>query len=71
MPHTTETRTFIGQEPGSSTESFAGFRVGQAYDLRYTVLQDGRIAIEPDHVLLATLPFAFEAVEFKKWFKKV
>jgi hypothetical protein len=41
-----ERRTFGGY---GAMDGHAGFRVGQSYQLRYTVLEDGQVSIELDH----------------------
>jgi hypothetical protein len=62
-----ERRTFGG---GGALDGFAGFRVGQSYQLRYVVLESGEVAIELDHAREGVGPLQIPATDFRVWFVK-
>jgi hypothetical protein len=70
MDTRTETRMYVGQTGTHAFDGFAGYRVGQVYEMRYTVLGDGRVIVEPDHVEGNKAPIEFEEKNFNTWFVK-
>jgi hypothetical protein len=49
MYYTTSIRTFIGQTETQFFDGYAGFRIGQTYQLRYRITKDGTVKIAMDH----------------------
>lgn len=45
----TETRTFVGQTSTQILDGYAGFRVGQSWQPRYTILESSDVSIEIDY----------------------
>lgn len=64
---TIERRTFGG---GNALDGYAGFRVGQSYQLRYTLLENGYVSIELDHAREGAGPLQIPATDFRAWFQK-
>ncbi|MDJ0367368.1 hypothetical protein QMK33_19645 [Hymenobacter sp. H14-R3] len=62
-----ERRTFGG---ANAMDGYAGFRVGQSYQLRYTVLESGEVSIELDHAQEGVGPLVMPFAQFKTWFTK-
>jgi hypothetical protein len=64
-----ERRTFIGETGTMAFDDYAGFRMGQSYQLRYTQeFDDVRIQLDhaPQPGQVLTLPLK----DFNKWFVK-
>jgi hypothetical protein len=68
----TETRTFIGETSTAVGDGYAGFRIGQTYQLQ--VEHRGEtVAILLDHhehVSPGAGPLVVTAEQFEKWFQK-
>ena len=62
---TTETRTYVGQTGTQAFDGWAGFRLGQAYQLDY-VLSAGQVAIERP---TGQSPLVLSVEDFNAWFK--
>jgi hypothetical protein len=62
-----ERRTFGS---GGALDGYAGFRTGQSYQLRYTVLDNGYVSIEMDHAREGVEPLVIPATNFYAWFQK-
>ncbi|RZK32439.1 MAG: hypothetical protein EOO63_01350 [Hymenobacter sp.] len=62
-----ERRTFDGS---GAMDGYAGFRVGQSYQLRYMVLDNGYVSIELDHAREGVGPLQIPATDFRAWFTK-
>jgi hypothetical protein len=69
---TTETRTFIGESGTAAYDGYAGFRVGQAYQLRIEQRDDGTVAVALEHAHCApgVGPMVVKSEQFEKWFSK-
>lgn len=65
----TEPHTFIGQAGTRAIDAFAGFRIGQTYELRYWREDRGTVVIELDH-LQGGGQLVVTAGEFEQWFRK-
>ncbi|MVN75181.1 hypothetical protein GO988_02475 [Hymenobacter sp. HMF4947] len=66
-----ERRTFSGPGTNNALDGYAGFRVGQSYQLRWTVLENSDVSIAMDHVERTDLaPAVMTAARFKEWFAK-
>jgi hypothetical protein len=61
-----ERRTYVGE---TAVDGFAGFRMNQIYQLRYTrEFDEVRIAL--DHAATPGLVLTLPVVNFSKWFVK-
>jgi hypothetical protein len=69
---TTETRTFIGESGTPAFDGYAGFRIGQTYQLRVERQDDGTIAVALEHAHCApgVEPMVVSSDQFEKWFKR-
>ena len=65
----TKAHTFIGQANTRATDGFAGFRLGQVYELRYERKDNGTVLVELDH-MRGGGQLAMTAAEFEVWFSK-
>jgi hypothetical protein len=63
----TTTLTFYGDTGGHAFDGFAGFRIGQTYELTYTQEFD-EVLVQLPHAPGRTAKMTAE--EFKKWFRK-
>jgi hypothetical protein len=64
-----ERRTYVGETGTSAFDGFAGFRLNQSYQLRYTrEFDEVRIAL--DHAATPGLIMTLEVAKFDKWFTK-
>jgi hypothetical protein len=64
---TTQTLTFYGDTGGHAFDGFAGFRIGQPYELTYTEEGD-EVLVQMPHAPGRTAKMSKE--DFKKWFRK-
>ncbi|MGI4834617.1 MAG: hypothetical protein ACRYFK_14270 [Janthinobacterium lividum] len=71
MPdYTTETRTYVGQTGTQAFDGFAGFRLGQVYELRYE-RRGGQVAVALVHPHgVEGLELLVSEGEFERWFRK-
>ena len=68
---TTETRTFVGETGTRAFDGMAGFRLGQAYELRIERRVNGEVAIRIEHAHAAPgRELVVNEAEFEKWFQK-
>jgi len=67
MDYTTVTRTFIGQPETRFFDGYAGFRIGQTYQLRYRTAEDGTVKIAMDHVGQPLAEVGVTAELFEEW----
>lgn len=65
----TETRTYIGETGTQAFDGWAGFRVGQTYQLRVEHRDGGRVAIALDHGSPGAVK-EMSSEEFEKWFRE-
>ena len=68
-----ETRTFIGETSTAVGDGYAGFRIGQPYQLSYERRDDGTVAIllnHHEHVSPGAGPLVVTSEQFEKWFQK-
>jgi hypothetical protein len=64
-----ERRTYVGETAVGAFDGFAGFRIGQSYQLRYTrEFDEVRIAL--DHAATPGLVSTMTVENFNKWFVK-
>ena len=64
-----ERRTFVGEMGTQAFDGWAGFRIGQSYQLRYTrEFDEVRIAL--DHAGPGAGPLVVTVEQFGKWFVK-
>jgi hypothetical protein len=64
-----ERRTYVGESGTMAFDGYAGFRMGQSYQLRYTrEFDEVRIAL--DHAVIAGLIITLKVEQFNKWFVK-
>jgi hypothetical protein len=64
-----ERRTYVGETSTSAFDGWAGFRIGQSYQLRYTrEFDEVRIAL--DHAAQQERVLTIIVEQFKKWFVK-
>jgi hypothetical protein len=64
-----ERRTYVGETAVGAFDGFAGFRIGQSYQLRYTrEFDEVRIAL--DHAATPGLVSTMTVEQFNKWFVK-
>jgi hypothetical protein len=68
----TETRTFVGETAGAVGDGYAGFRIGQQYQLSYTKeFDEVRIVLDHhEHVSPGAGPLVLTVEQFEKWFRK-
>ena len=68
----TETRTFIGETGTQAFDGWAGFRVGQTYQLQVEHRGDTVAIIlnHHAHVSPGAGPLVVTSEQFEKWFKK-
>jgi hypothetical protein len=68
----TETRTYVGEMSTMTFDGWAGFRIGQQYQLTYTKEFD-EVRLVPDHhkyVSPSAEPMVPTSAQFEKWSKK-
>jgi hypothetical protein len=68
----TETRTFIGETANDVFDGWAGFRIGQQYELTYTKeFDEVRVVLNHHaHVSPGAGPLVMSVEEFERRFKK-
>lgn len=70
MNNPTETRTYVGTTGGpGGFDGFAGFRIGQTYELSYTKEFD-EVRIVLPHGSPGAGPLVLTSEQFETWFKK-
>jgi hypothetical protein len=71
MP-TTETRTFIGETASAVGDGYAGFRIGQEYQLTYSKeFDEVRLVLDHHaHVSPGVGPLVLTSEQFEKWFRR-
>jgi hypothetical protein len=62
----TETRIYVGETNGQAFDRFAGFRLGQSYQLTYTREGD-EVQVQLPH---GAGTLVLKAEQFEKWFRK-
>jgi hypothetical protein len=69
---TIETRTFIGESGTPAFDGYAGFRIGQRYELRVERRDDSTVAVGLDHAHCTpgVGPMVVSKEQFEKWFSK-
>jgi len=69
---TTETRTFVGESATAVTDGWAGFRLGQRYELHVTKGADRTVSIMLDKHEYAAFDIGLVITEeqYEKWFTK-
>jgi len=67
----TETRTYIGGGTEYPFDGWAGFRIGQQYQLSYTKeFDEVRIVLDHhEHVSPGAGPLVLTSEQFEKWFR--
>lgn len=66
----TETRMFVGDTATHAFDGYAGFRIGQLYQLRFT-RDDDQVAIELDHGAPGAFQLVVSEAQFAKcWVKR-
>jgi hypothetical protein len=65
-----ERRTYVGEMSTQAFDGFAGFRLDQSYQLRYTRLGDGNVRIELDHAPNPGRQLVVNEGEFARWWVK-
>ena len=68
----TETRTYVGEMSTMAFDGFAGFRIGQQYQLTYTKeFDEVRIVLDHhEYVSPGAGPLVLTSEQFEKWFRK-
>jgi hypothetical protein len=66
---TTETRTFVGETATAMDDGYAGFRIGQQYQLTYTK-EFNEVRIVLPHGSPGAEPLVLTSEQFEKWFVK-
>lgn len=51
--------------------AYHGFQYGKVYLLRYSLLADNKVAIQLNHLAIATEPVQLTKIEFEQWFLPV
>ena len=68
----TETRTFIGDAAAHVGDGWAGFHLGQRYELHVNYQDDGSVSLMLDHHVHVTpgAGLVLTVEQFEKWFAK-